>query len=244
MVANNGREPKKGTGLDIVPGAWEAWRIAIVGAAGEKGLYDLIVPGGQANVKIDSRDNRNHRFLLSRATGSPAVGVMREFKGHLGMPDGRGADDGIGAWIAILRWNDMKIDPAGEREEAMDTYYNIQLKPSEHPESLWTHLEMAREKLANIQIDLNEGALERRFLKAIHQSREGRQYYNPLRAHQLAERQGKFATTKDLRTALTFKYEKIQLACKNFGNWAPFRGPPSDRTLYALGFRNSLLDYN
>ncbi len=83
VVANNGREPNKGTGLtglDTAPGAWEAWRIAIVGAAGEKG-------------------------------------------------------------------------------------------------------------------------------------------------HQLAEQQGKSAMTKDLRTALTFKYEEIQLACKNLGNWAPFRAP-------------------
>ncbi len=70
---------------------WEAWRIAMVGAAGEKGLYDLVVPGEQADVKVDSKDNRNLWFLLARATGSLAVGVVREFEGHLGMPDGKGA---------------------------------------------------------------------------------------------------------------------------------------------------------
>ncbi len=49
------------------------------------------MPGGQADVKTDSKDNRNLWFLLARATGSPAVGVVREFEGHLGSPDGRGA---------------------------------------------------------------------------------------------------------------------------------------------------------
>ncbi len=43
------------TGLDTTPGVWEAWRIAVVGIAGEKGLYDLIAPGEQADVKVDSR---------------------------------------------------------------------------------------------------------------------------------------------------------------------------------------------
>ncbi len=78
MDANLTRVPVW-TGLDTTPGAWEAWRIAVVGIAGEKGLYNLITPGEQADVKLDSKDNRNHRFLLARAPGSPAVGVVREF---------------------------------------------------------------------------------------------------------------------------------------------------------------------
>ncbi len=40
------------TGLHTTPGAWEAWRITMVGIAGEKGLYDLLVPEGEARVKV------------------------------------------------------------------------------------------------------------------------------------------------------------------------------------------------
>ncbi len=79
------------TGLDPAPGAWEVWRIAIVGIAGERGLYDLLVPGGEAQVMVEKEANRSLWFLLARATGSPAVGVVREFEGRLGSPDGRGA---------------------------------------------------------------------------------------------------------------------------------------------------------
>ncbi len=79
------------TGLDTAPGAWEAWRIAIVGIAGERGLYDLVAPGIQVDVKVDSNANRNLWFLLARATGSPAVEVVREFEGLQGTSDGRGA---------------------------------------------------------------------------------------------------------------------------------------------------------
>ncbi len=67
------------TGLDPVPGAWDAWRIAIVGIAGERGLYDLLVPSQGVEVKVEREANRNLWFLLARATGSPAVGVIREF---------------------------------------------------------------------------------------------------------------------------------------------------------------------
>ncbi len=41
-------------GLDTAPGAWETWRIAIVGIAGERGLYNLVAPGIQVDVKVDS----------------------------------------------------------------------------------------------------------------------------------------------------------------------------------------------
>ncbi len=88
MDANLTRVPVW-TGLDITPGAWEAWRIAVVGIAGEKGLYDLIAPGEQADVKLDSLANRNLWFLL--ATGSLVMGVVREFEGLRGMPDRRRA---------------------------------------------------------------------------------------------------------------------------------------------------------
>ncbi len=79
------------TGLDTTPGAWEAWRIAVVGIAGERGLYDLVAPGTQIDEKSDSIANRNLWFLLARATGSPAVGIMRGFEGRTRNPDGRGA---------------------------------------------------------------------------------------------------------------------------------------------------------
>ncbi len=79
------------TGLDPTPGAWDAWRIAIVGIAGEKGLYGLLVPTGGAEIKAEEGSNRNLWFLLARATGSPAVGIIREFEGRTGSPDGRGA---------------------------------------------------------------------------------------------------------------------------------------------------------
>ncbi len=75
---------------------------------------------------------------------------------------------------------------------------------------MWTRLETTREKLTSMKIDLDEGASERRFIKAINQSREGCHYYNPLKAHQLAQCQGKPSTLKDLRIALTFKYEELQ----------------------------------
>ncbi len=65
------------TGLDPAPGAWDAWRIAIVGTAGERGLYDLLVPVGQAEEKVDREANRNLWFLLTRATGSSAVVRLR-----------------------------------------------------------------------------------------------------------------------------------------------------------------------
>ncbi|MCP4127002.1 MAG: hypothetical protein GY753_08075 [Gammaproteobacteria bacterium] len=74
------------TGLDPAPGAWNAWRIA-----GERGLYNLLVPVGQAEEKVDREANRNLWFLLARATGSPAVGVVSEFEGRIGSPDGKGA---------------------------------------------------------------------------------------------------------------------------------------------------------
>ncbi len=74
-------------GLDPAPGAWDAWRIAIVGIAGERGLYYLLIPVGQAEEKVEREANRNLWFLLARATGSPAVGVVREFEGRLGSPD-------------------------------------------------------------------------------------------------------------------------------------------------------------
>ncbi len=90
MDVNTSRVPVW-TGLDPAPGAWEAWRIAIVGIAGERGLYDLLVQTEGAQVKVEREANRNLWFLLARATGSPAVGAVREFEGRLGSPDGRGA---------------------------------------------------------------------------------------------------------------------------------------------------------
>ncbi len=86
MDANTGRVPVW-KGLDPTPGAWEAWRIAVVGIAGEKGLYDLLVPERGAEIKVDAEANRNLWFLLARATGSPAVGIVREFEGRIGSPD-------------------------------------------------------------------------------------------------------------------------------------------------------------
>ncbi len=90
MDASTGRVPVW-AGLDTTPGAWEAWRIAVVGIAGERGLYDLLVPAEDADIKIERESNRNLWFLPARATGSPAVGIVREFEGRTGSPDGRGA---------------------------------------------------------------------------------------------------------------------------------------------------------
>ncbi len=47
-----------------------------MGIAGEEALYDFLVPGGEANVKVEKEANRYLWFLLARATGSPAVGVV------------------------------------------------------------------------------------------------------------------------------------------------------------------------
>ncbi len=76
-------------------GVWEVWQIAIVWIAGERGLYDLLAPIGQVEVKIDYEANRNLWFLLARAMESVAVGVVREFAGHTGNPEGRRA------WIKL-----------------------------------------------------------------------------------------------------------------------------------------------
>ncbi len=92
----------------------------------------------------------------------------------------------------------------------MDAYYKIQLQRCEHPESLWTRLMTASEKLSKINITFDEGTRNRWYIKAIKESPEGRHYYTPLRAHHLAERQGKHPIMDDLRIALTFKYEEIQ----------------------------------
>ncbi len=67
------------TGLDPTPGVWDAWRIAIVGIAGERGVYDLLVPAEGAQIKVEREANRNLWFLLARATGSPAVGVLTAY---------------------------------------------------------------------------------------------------------------------------------------------------------------------
>ncbi len=79
------------TGLDPAPGAWDAWRIAIVGVSGERGMYDILGPRGQAAAQVGREANRTLWCLLARATGSPAVGVVREVEGRIGSPDGRGA---------------------------------------------------------------------------------------------------------------------------------------------------------
>ncbi len=121
-------------------------------------------------------------------------------------------DDGIGAWTALLRWNDIQTDPERERDAAMDTYYNTKLEPQEHPESLWTRLNTARDRLIDMNIGMDEGALERRSIKAITQTKEGHLYHHSLRAHQLEQRKGKSSSTKDLRIVLTFAYEEAQLA--------------------------------
>ncbi len=149
------------------------------------------------------QSTRLYRYLDRALDGPKAVNLQSQFAS---VPQ----DDGIGAWIALLRWNTSTIGPAREREEALDDYYSIQLKPHEHPESFWTRLEITREKLTKMKIDLDEGATERRFVKAINQSRHGHLYYQSIQHHQLAERQGKEPTCRDLRTALTFRYEELQ----------------------------------
>ncbi len=63
VLADNGCQHEPSTGLDPTPGALEAWRIVIVGIAGERGLYHLLVPGEGAQVKVEGE-----------AMGSPAVG--------------------------------------------------------------------------------------------------------------------------------------------------------------------------
>ncbi len=79
------------TGLDTTPGAWEAWRIAVVGIAGERGLYDLVAPGTQIDEKSDSIANRNLWFLLARATGSESCGDSKDARGTR-TEDGHGED--------------------------------------------------------------------------------------------------------------------------------------------------------
>ncbi len=105
----------------------------------------------------------------------------------------------------------MRTDPERERDEAIDTFYNAKLEPREHPESLWTRLNTARDKLIDMNIEMDEGALERRFIKAITQTKEGGLYHHSLRTHQLEQRKGMPSFTKDLRIALTFAYEEAQL---------------------------------
>ncbi len=92
----------------------------------------------------------------------------------------------------------------------MNAYYKIQLKPQEHPESLWTRIETAAKKLAELKVSMDEGARERHFTKAVHDTREGSKYYQQLRDYKLAVRQGKAPTLKDLRIALTFRYEELK----------------------------------
>ncbi len=119
-------------------------------------------------------------------------------------------DDGIGAWIALLRWNTAMKDPIRDEEEAVEAFYKLRMEPPEHPESLSTRLETARNKLASMGIDQDGMSLERRFPKAIDKSKEGCIYQYSLKAHKLMQQQAKSPSTEDLRTALTVTYEEAQ----------------------------------
>ncbi len=116
-----------------------------------------------ANVAEAARYQSQRLYRsLDRALGSPsAVNLQSQLAS---VPE----DDGIGAWLMLLRWNATTIDPVREREEALDKYHGIKLKSLEHPESLWTRLETTRKQLKTMQIDIGEGATERQFIKALH----------------------------------------------------------------------------
>ncbi len=83
------------TGQNPAPGAWDAWRMAIVGIAGDRGMYVLLTYDARGakseEGEVDEMANRKLWFLLCRATRSPAVGIVQEFEGQHGNPDGRGA---------------------------------------------------------------------------------------------------------------------------------------------------------
>ncbi len=162
-----------------------------------------------ANVAEAARYQSQRLYrCLDRALGSPSA---VNFQSQLAsVPE----DDGIGAWLMLLRWSATTIAPVREREEALDKYHGIKLKSLEYPESLWTRLETTRKQLKTMQIDIDEGATERRFIKAIHESRKGRYYHDQLQQYKLAERQGKNPTMDDLRVALTVKYEELQLGSR------------------------------
>ncbi len=147
------------------------------------------------------QSQRLYRYLDRALDGPQAINLHSQFAS---VPE----DDGIGAWIALLKWTSASTDPARARDQALNDYYGARLKSTEHPESLWTRIVIASKKLSTLHITLEDSAVERHFIKAIEESQEGRLYYHPIRAHQLAERQCKASTFTELEIALTFKYEE------------------------------------
>ncbi len=89
------------------------------------------------------QSQRLYRYLDRALDGVHGINLQSQFAS---VPE----DDGIGAWIALLRWNTRMTDPVRERELVTEQYYSIQLKPREHPEALWTRIRTALKKLHKI----------------------------------------------------------------------------------------------
>ncbi len=94
MIADNGCKREQSASLDRtgpraggVGGVADCYR----GNSGGKGSVRPSRARDRGRGDGDRVANRNLWFLLARATGSPAVGVIREFEGPLGSPDGRRA---------------------------------------------------------------------------------------------------------------------------------------------------------
>ncbi len=75
------------------------------------------------------QSQRLYRYLDRALDGPAAVNLQSQFAS---VPE----DDGIGAWLVLLRWNASTLVTAREREEELDNYYGIQLKSQEYHESL------------------------------------------------------------------------------------------------------------